>query len=172
MKKALLIIAHEGYQHTEYSVTKSQLEQSDIAVEIASNLSGSAIAHDGSTTHTHLLLTDVIVGQYDAIIFIGGPGAMQHLDSEISYDIAIQATQDNIPLAAICVAPRILAKARVLAGRQATGWDGDGQLNDLFLLYGVEYVADDVVVDNNIVTANGPHAAAEFGRKIVNLINQ
>jgi protease I len=168
VKKALLIIAHEGYQHTEYSVTKSQLEQSGIAVEIASNLSGSAIAHDGSTTHTHLLLTDIIVGQYDAIIFIGGPGAMQHLDSEISYDIAIQATQDNIPLAAICVAPRILTKARVLNGRQATGWDGDGQLSDLFLLY----VADDVVVDGNIVTANGPHAAAEFGRKIVSLINQ
>lgn len=172
MKRVLLIIAHDGYQQTEYSVTKTQLLQAGIATETASNKLGAAVAHDGSTTSVETTLPEVIVGQYDAIIFIGGPGTMEHLDNQASYDIATQAIQDNIPLAAICIAPRILAKARVLDGRQATGWDGDGQLNDLFLLYGVEYVANDVVTDGILVTASGPHAAHEFSKQIITLVNQ
>jgi len=172
MKKALLIIAHEGYQQVEYNVPKELLTSAGIVVETASNKPGTAVAKDGSKANVDMVLADVAVGQYDAIVFIGGPGAMDNLDNEDSYAIACHAVEDGIPLAAICIAPRILAKAHILTGKQATGWDGDGQLNDMFFTYGIEYVKKDVVVDGLIVTATGPHAAQEFSRHILMLINQ
>ena len=172
MKKALLIIAHEGYQQVEYNTPKALLMQAGVAVETASNKSGSAIAKDGSTAVVDMVLADVAVGQYDAILFIGGPGAMDNLDTEYSYTIARHCVEDGIPLGAICIAPRILAKAHLLTGKRATGWDGDGQLSDMFFTYGIEYVNEDVVVDGLIVTAAGPHAAQEFGRQMLALINQ
>ena len=172
MKKALLIIAHEGYQQGEYNTPKAFLTQAGVQVETASNKPGAAIAKDGTTTIVDMVLVDVAVGQYDAIVFIGGPGAMDNLDNDYSYDIARHAVEDGIPLAAICIAPRILAKAHLLTGRQATGWDGDGQLSDMFFTYGIEYVNQDVVVDGLIITATGPHAAQEFSRQVLMLINQ
>jgi protease I len=172
MKKALLIIAHEGYQQVEYNTPKELLMSAGIIVETASNKPGTAVAKDGSKTSIDMVLTDVAVGQYDAIVFIGGPGAMDNLDNEDSYAIVRHAVEDGIPLAAICIAPRILAKAHILTNKRATGWDGDGQMSDMFFIYGVEYVKEDVVVDGLIVTATGPHAAQEFGRQILTLINQ
>ncbi len=172
MKKALLIVAHEGYQQVEYNTPRELFKSAGIAVETASNKAGHAVAKDGSTTAVDILLSDVSVGQYDAIVFIGGPGAMENLDNEMSYTIARHAVEDGIPLGAICIAVRIVAKAQMLAGRRATGWDGDGQLSDMFLIYGIEYVSQDVVVDDLIVTATGPHAAPEFARQLLTLINQ
>ena len=172
MKKALLVIAHEGYQQIEYNVPKALFLQAGFHVITASNKGGVALAKDGSTTPVDQTLSEVVVADYDAIVFIGGPGALEHLDIQESYTIIQEAVADGIVLGAICIAPRILAKAKVLDTRRATGWNGDKQLKDMFFIYGVEYVADEVVVDGLIVTATGPQAAHEFAQAIIKVVQQ
>lgn len=172
MKQVLMVVAHEGYQQVEYNIPKTLFKDAGIVVATASDKRGVALAKDGSTTPVDLTIADVAVNVYDAIVFVGGPGAMLHLDNEKSYTIIQQAVADGIVLAAICIAPRIVVKAGVLKDRRATGWDGDKQLKDMFLIYGVEYVAEDVVVDGLLVTATGPSVAHTFAQQVIKLLNQ
>ena len=169
-KKVLLVVAHEGYQHIEYGQPKKILEDAGYEIVTASNRHGAATSIDGSTTDVQLTVEEVNVGDYGGIFFIGGGGAMEHLDNEKSYSLARKAAQAHIPLGAICVSSRILAKSGVLKGKQATGWDGDGELADVFQQHGVQYIHEDVVVDDAIITAVGPSEAQTFGEEILALL--
>jgi putative intracellular protease/amidase len=58
----------------------------------------------------------------------------------------------------------------VLRGRNATVWDdGKGTEIDLLERCGATFVDTKVVVDDRIVTANGPEAAVEFGKVFATL---
>ena len=168
----LIIIASDGYQPIEYATPKKILEQAGYMVTVASNKPGTATAVDKSTTPVDITLNNVIVNRYAAIIFIGGAGALDHLDNEISYRIIKEAFQSKILVAAICISPRILAKAGILKGKRATGWDGDGELANVFKAHHVIYEQRPVIIDNAIITANGPAAAHEFGTKIVEWLSR
>lgn len=166
-KSVALIIAHEGYQHIEYGTPKKMLESSGVQVTTVSDQTGTATGKDGSTTHVDLTLEQLNVSNYDAVIFIGGPGALTHLDNPISYNIAQKAIAAKIILGAICISTRILANAGVLTGKKATGWDGDNELGTIYAQKQVTYIHKDAIVDGKIITAVGPHAAQEFGQRIL-----
>jgi protease I len=168
----VMIIASDGYQPIEYATPKKILEQAGFMVTVASDKQGTAVAADKSTTRVDLTLNNVIVDHYTAVIFIGGPGALDCLDNSTSYRIIKNAQQAKKLIAAICVAPRILAKSGILKGKRATGWDGDGELAALFKEYGVVYEAHPVVIDGLIITASGPQVAQEFGKKIVERLSR
>lgn len=168
MKKILLIIASEGFRQEEYFETKAILESAGFAVVTASDKMGKAVAKDGSLADVDLMLADVNVADYDGIFFIGGPGALAHLDNELSYKIANLSTEKTH--GAICIAPRILAHAGILKNKKATGWDKDGELAVILTSAGAQYLKQAAVVDGNLITANGPEAAGEFGKAIVKML--
>ncbi len=172
-KKILLIIAHEGYQPIEYGKPKKTLEDADFQVVTASDKPGIATATDHSTTTIDIVLDEVNVDDYAGVVFIGGSGCLEHLDNEVSYRIIRKAVEDYKLLGAICVAPRILAKAGALNEKNATGWDNDGLLPGIYEQYNVSYLPEvNVVTDDVIITATGPKAAKDFGEEIVNLLRQ
>lgn len=172
MKKVLLIIASEDYQPVEYGEPKRILEKAGHNVITVSDKTGEVAAQDGSTAIVELLLSDVKITDADALFFIGGSGALKHLDNENSYELLRAWQKTGKPYGAICISPRILAKAGVLENKKATGWDGDGGLAGIFKQYGVEYARENVVADDSVVTANGPAAAEEFGRTILKILNK
>ena len=167
----LFIVAHEGYQPVEYNEPKKILEDAGFKVVTASDKEGTAKDKDGKPAEVHLTLKEVKVGDYDGIFFIGGPGAMECLDNEESYRIIKQAAEKYLPLGAICVSTRILAKAGALTRKRATGWDGDGELEKIYKEYDVFYLKEPVVVEENIITATGPEAAKTFGQEIMALLH-
>lgn len=171
-RKVFFVVAHDGYQHEEYEISKRVLEGAGFRVVTASNEKGEATAKDGSKTPVDLLVQDINVDDCAGIFFIGGPGTMEHLDNPESYAVITAALSSSKPLGAICIATRILAKAGALKHKRATGWNGDGELLTLFKDYGVQYVPEKVVLDGNIVTASGPSAAQEFGEKIIGLLQE
>jgi len=168
----VIIIASDGYQPIEFATPKKILEQAGFMVTVASDKPGNAIAADKSTTRIDLTLNNVIVDHYTAIIFVGGPGALECLDNETSYRLIKSAQQMKKLIAAICIAPRILAKAGILKGKRATGWDGDEELAQIFKEHGVTYERRPVVIDGLIITATGPAVAHEFGTKIVERLSR
>jgi protease I len=170
-EKVALIIASRGYQSVEYGTPKKMLVDAGYEVITASNIVGTAIAQDQSTTHIDMLITDIEVTKFVALVFIGGPGAMEHLDNTISYELCQDAVVAHIPIGAICTAPRILASAGVLQGRMATGWNGDGKLPAIFSQYGISYAPEEVVSEDLFVTATGPRAAEQFGQQIIDMLN-
>jgi protease I len=167
-KKVVLIVAHKGYHPVEYSITKKILEQAGFKIITASNVIGTATAKDNSTTRATEEIKDVDVTDCDAIVFIGGPGAMDNLDNQESYTLINEAVASDKLVCAICVAPRILANAGVLNLVSATGWDGDGQLENIFYENDIYYEKEvPVVVDQRFITATGPEAVQDFADAIV-----
>jgi len=139
---------------------------SNIEVVLGSSEAGSCTGSLGGTETANIALKDVIVDDYDCIAFIGGPGASAFIGDPEALRIAQETVRADKPLGAICIAPLILAKARVLDGRKATVWDSGGKQVAELEKYDVQYTGDSVTVDGQIVTANGPAAAQEFGRTL------
>jgi protease I len=166
----LLVIANEGFQHVEYQVPRDIIARTGFTVKTASNKKGPAVAKDGSNAIVDYTLDEVNIDNFHGIFFIGGPGTLDALDNELSYDIIRRAMHARLPLGAICIASHILANAGALHGKHATGWNGDGKLEELLTNHGAMYVRQNVVVDGNVITAVGPQAAEEFGNQIVSML--
>lgn len=66
----------------------------------------------------------------------------------------------------ICLSGAVRARAGAASGRHLTVYQTPRTLNELEKA-GERYVARDVVIDGNIVTAGGPAAAREFGLRLV-----
>lgn len=174
-KKIVLIIASIGYQPREYGIPKKMLTEAGVKVITASDKKGGAVASDKSTTTVDITLEELkdTVDKYDGIFFIGGPGALAALDNSLSYHIATVAKKHKIPYGAICISPRILAKAGALEGKKATGWDEDNALTAIFAGFGVEYHKNaDIMTDGLVVTARGPASAEKFAEGIMRVLTK
>jgi len=171
-KKILFVVANEGFQQTEYHTPKKIVEQAGFTVTTASDKLSPAIAKDGSTVPVDVLLNQVNPKQYAGIFFIGGPGALEHLDNEASYKLLKNSAHAEIPIGGICLATRILVNAGVLDEKKATGYNNDNKLEELFKKHTIQYVHQPVVIDENIITAIDQNTAVEFGNAIVKVINQ
>ena len=168
MKKVLLIVAQKGFQPKEYKRPKQILEDGGIEVITASEKVGIAISsYSNEKILVDIPVDQVKVGEYDGIFLIGGPQALQYLDNDNMYNIMKEANEVCAVLGAICISPRILAKAGVLKNKKATGWDDDGKLKSIFEDVGAKYIKEPVVQDGKVITAWGPDAAEAFGRLIL-----
>ncbi|MCD6429248.1 DJ-1/PfpI family protein [bacterium] len=168
-KKALMIIAFKNFRDEEYLEPKEILENGGVEITTASSQLGEAKGSFGNTAKVDLTLEQVNVADYDGVIFVGGPGAVVYQDNTKAQEIARKAVEQDKILAAICIAPTILAKAGVLSGRRATVWTNvlDKSAAKILEENGATFVKENVVQDGKIITANGPGAAKEFGRKIL-----
>ncbi len=171
-KTAVLIIAFNGFQDREYEVTRGVLEEAGVKVIVASSALGRATGKSGSLVEVDSTLDEVAVESLDALVFIGGPGAKEYFNNKTAHFLVREAVERNKILAAICIAPEILAKAGVLTGKQATVWSSfvDRSTVEALKRGGAIYLDQEVVVDGLIVTANGPAAAEKFGLAIVDLL--
>jgi protease I len=172
MKKVLMVVASDGFRDEECFAPKRILEEAGIEVKIVSDAKEKARGSLGGEIAVDLLVSEADAAEFEAVIFVGGPGALKHLDNEISYRLAREAAEQGKILAAICIAPVILAKAGALRGKQATVWSSSGERKPIEILEknGAKYINQDVVIDGNVITASGPKAAEEFGQAIASFL--
>jgi protease I len=171
-KKIAMVIAFRNFRDAEYFVPKEVLETAGAQITTVSNKSGTAVGADGGEVEVDLLLSELEVANFNAVILVGGPGALQYLDNQDSYKVAQETITQNKLLAAICIAPAILAKAGVLQGKRATVWTSamDKSAAKILEDNGAFYEDKSVIVDGGIVTGSGPAAAQEFGEAIKELL--
>lgn len=176
MKKILMIIAPQNFRDEELLVPKEYFEENNHTVKIASTKKGECSGMLGARVNAELTLNDVNIGDYDAIIFVGGAGTPLVRKEQKAVEIAKDAVAKGKILAAICWAPTILAKAGVLKGKKATVWAGpDGEYGmatfDYLKQQGALPSKQPVVADGKIITAEGPHAAKKFAEEIAKLLS-
>lgn len=172
-KKVAIIIALRDFQDKEYFGTKEVLEGAGIKTTTVSAKKETATGAYGGEVKVDLTLDEINIADYDAVVFIGGGGALKYLDNEVCYKIAKETVKAGKVLGAICISPVILAKAGVLAEKKATVWSSPLDKGPIKILKEnrAEYLDEDVVVDAKIITANGPSSARKFGEKIIELLN-
>jgi protease I len=171
-KKIAIIIAFNNFRDEEYFIPKQVLELEGNQVITVSSQLGKAIGTYGGEVDVDMILGDIKINEFDAIIFAGGSGALAYLENKTCLEIAKEAVLRNKVLGAICIGPAILAKAGVLSGKKATVWSSPLDKSAIKILKeeGAIFEDNQVVQDGNIITANGPEASRKFGEAIAKLL--
>jgi protease I len=162
-KKILMVVAPRDFRDEEYFQPRDVFDEAGFEVVVASVQSGQARSAAGKTITIDKTVSEVNPADYDAVVFVGGPGMAQIVDDESLSVLAQKFYQEDKIVAAICVAPAILAQAGLVDGKQATSWSG---VRDKLEQAGAKWQDEPVVVDGKIITGSGPQAAMEFGQTV------
>ena len=167
MADILMVIAPEGFRDEEYFHVREELEKAGHKITVASLEDTAVSSVEEKEVVVDLLISEVDVADYDVLVFSGGPGTNVYFDNEKVLEMCYQIIEQGKILAAICAAPTILANSGVLDGKKATVWETQkGVLDEAGAITSDSHV----VVDGQIITADGPAVAREFGVKISELL--
>ncbi|MHC4543002.1 MAG: DJ-1/PfpI family protein [Planctomycetota bacterium] len=166
-KRAVLIVGRENFRDEELFETRRVLTEAGVNTVVASTRTGTIRGMLGRVTEATILVNDIVVNDYDAIIFIGGAGATEYFQSRAAWNISRETVQKRKVLGAICIAPAILANAGLLKGVRVTGFPTE---RDRLQRAGALYTGVPVERDGLIITGDGPIAAALFGRAIADAL--
>jgi protease I len=162
MKKVLMVIAPSNFRDPEYYEPRKVLEASGIKVVTAST-SKTATGAEGGVVKVDVLLKDADPSDYDAVVFIGGPGSYQFHDDKTAHELASKAASSGKVLGAICAAVGTIAKAGLIKGKKATCFAG---ISDMVRAGGATYSGEGVTIDGKLITAEGPKSAKAFGEAL------
>ncbi len=162
-KKIVMVIAHENFRDEELLVPKKHLSALGAEVTIASTELTQASGMLGATVTPDMLVKDVNPADYDMVAFIGGSGVQNIWDRKDHHELAKKADSLGKPIAAICLAPAILAKAGILKGKKATVYES---AKNHLEAGGANYAGEGVIQDGRIITATGPQYAEQFAKTI------
>ncbi|MBO4869017.1 MAG: DJ-1/PfpI family protein [Clostridia bacterium] len=120
--------------------------------------------------HKIKFFTDITLDEFkniadktDAVILPGGGVGTQTLyENETVCEAVKKTAADGGLVCAICAAPSILGRLRLLQGKTAVCYPGFEKY-----LYGANVSAERVVTDGNFITAAGMGCAVRFGLAIV-----
>lgn len=164
IQKAIMIIASQNFRDEELLSPKDILGTNRVEVILASSSLSPSRGMLGTVVKPDILIEDVNMEDYDAVIFVGGSGAKEFWDDAVAHNVACEAKALEKIIGAICIAPVTLAKAGVLKGKRATVFPGVARE---FQTYGVNYTENDLEIDGNIITASGPEVSGKFGEALV-----
>lgn len=161
-KKVLMVIAPRDFRDEEYFETRKVLEDSGAEITVVNSTGQPSKSMFGKIVSPDKNFYDVDPKDYAAIVFVGGQGTTVYFDNERAKSLVKEFNGLGKIVAAICIAPVILAHAGVLDGKKATVFpSGRNDINAVGT-----YTGNAVEKDGNIITGSGPEAAKEFGEKI------
>jgi len=163
MAKVLMIIPPERFRDEELFVTKEELEKDKHSISILSSKKGNIKGSRGGNSDSIGTIEEVNTDNYDAVVFVGGGGSKLLFSNQDAIRIAQEMFSKNKVVAAICLAPVILANAGILNGKNATV---AGTESESLEVMGAHYTGPGVTVDGKIITGNAPKASKLFGQKI------
>ncbi|MDH7596229.1 MAG: DJ-1/PfpI family protein [Methanothrix sp.] len=157
----------EGFEEIEFVTVVDILRRAGIDVEIAGLREGTIQGSHGVRVIPDTTFDRVDLKSADAIVLPGGnPGFINLGKDERVLDAVRKMSAAGKYVAAICGAPSVLVKAGVLDGRMATVHPAGKEE----VAACARYMDERVVVDDKIVTSQGPGTAMDFALKLVELL--
>lgn len=164
MKVAVLVT--DGYEPSELTEPMRALREAGAATTIISNHDGTITGKtDADTATVDRTLDEVEAGEFDALLIPGGvknPDTMRQDERGVRF---VRETFDaGKPIATICHGPWMLVEADVVRGRRVTSYPS---LRTDLRNAGAEWVDEEVVVDQGLVTSRTPKDLPAFNAKMV-----
>jgi len=168
-KKILMIIASQNFRDEELFKPRELFIKEGMEVILASSSLETSRGMLGGTSKPDILISEVKVEEFDVIIFVGGMGSSEYWDDPVAREIVKKAVSLDKLICAICIAPVTLANAGILDEKKATVFRSEVKA---IKKKGAIYTGKAVEVDGNIITAEGPQAATEFGQTIIDALSK
>lgn len=164
MKKILVILA-PGFEEIETVTPIDILRRSDIKVVIASLEDEKMVrGRNDICIQAEVTLNELSNTDFDGLLLPGGPGAKKLRKSEKVLELVKDFFGKKRLIAAICAAPTVLLEAGILKGKKYTAhFSTKEELPDI-------QSDKAVVIDQNIITSQGPGTALPFGLSIVEIL--
>jgi protease I len=172
--RKVAILTEEGFEQVELTSPKQALEQAGATVHVISPKSGKIKAWDktnwGIEINVDKQLNEVSPDDYDALVLPGGvlnPDKLRQNKDAVAFASAF--LDEGKPVAAICHGPQLLIETGMINGRRLTSYPS--LKNDLKNA-GADWVDEEVVVDNGLVTSRRPDDLEAFNRKTIEEIGE
>jgi len=168
LNKIAIVISSKKFRDEEYQEPRTALEKAGFTITLYSTSLNPANGMFGAIAKPDKLINEMKPDNYDGIVFIGGSGASEYFENPEAHKLVVDFNSKKKLVAAICIAPMILAKAGILKGKKVCAFSS---VKDGIRKMGGDIQPDGVVVDGNILTATGPEFAAQFGVALVKYLN-
>ena len=114
-------------------------------------------------------VADADVADYDALVLPGGVANPDALRTDAAAVAFVKAfVESGKPVAAICHAPWTLVEAGVVDGRRLTSWPS---LQTDIRNAGGEWVDEEVVKDDNLITSRNPDDLPAFSKALLDALS-
>jgi protease I len=167
--RKVAVLTENGFEEVEITSPVNALEQAGVIVHIISPNQDKvkAWAHDHWSIElpVHKNLNDANPEDYDMLILPGGvlnPDKLRQNKKAVAF--AQHFLEQAKPLAAICHGPQTLIETGMLDGRTMTSY---GAIKTDLINAGVNWVDQEVVVDNGLVTSRSPEDLNAFNKKMI-----
>ncbi len=167
--KRIAILVTEGFEQPELTGPKEALEQAGARAEIISPAGEKVRAWKhtdwGDSFKVDVPLAEADPQNYDGLVLPGGVMNPDKLrQDQRAVDFVRALFQAGKPVAAICHGPWMLVEADVVRGRRVTSWPS---LRTDLRNAGADWVDQQVVVDNGLVTSRKPADIPAFNAKMI-----
>lgn len=163
--KHIAILATDGFEDSELEKPLEAVQSAGATVTVISEETGVFTGKNGTSITADMAVEDALVDQFDGLIL---PGGVENPDRLRTNEVAVDFIRDFFeagkPVAAICHAPWLLIEADVVEGRTLTSWPS---LKTDLINAGADWVDEDVVVDEGLVTSRKPDDLPVFCRTMV-----
>ena len=167
--KKVAILAADMFERVELEQPRKALEDAGATTEIVSIHDGEIQGFDhfdpANTVKVDRTVEEVSVDDYDALLIPGGVGNPDQLrGDENAVAFVRDFAEAKKPMAVICHGPWMLVESGVVRGRKVTSWP---TLQTDIRNAGGEWVDQEVVVDEGIVTSRKPDDIPAFNDKMI-----
>ena len=167
--RRVAILTEEGFEQVELTSPKMALKDAGAIVHVISPKSGKIKAWDktnwGIEVDVDKQLDEVSPDDYDALVLPGGvlnPDKLRQNKDAVAFVVAF--LKAGKPVAAICHGPQMLIETSLIKGRKLTSFPS---LQTDLKNAGAEWVDEEVVVDNGLVTSRTPADLPAFNKKVI-----
>jgi protease I len=166
-----IFLAPEGTEEIEFTEPKTAVADAGATVDVLGSETGDARTvnddlEESESYEVEKTFEDVSADDYDALIVPGGTvGADTLRTDEDGVELLREHLEDGKPAGVICHGPWTLIEADVVDGRTLTSYHS---LQTDVRNAGGEWVDEEVVVDDGLVTSRNPDDLAAFCETIVN----
>ena len=167
--RRVAILTEEGFEQVELTSPKAALKDAGAIVHVISPQSGKIKAWDktdwGIEVDVDKQLDEVKPDDYDALVLPGGvlnPDKLRQNKDAVAFVTAF--LKAGKPVAAICHGPQMLIETGLIKGRKLTSFPS---LQTDLKNAGAEWVDEEVVVDNGLVTSRRPADLEAFNKNMI-----
>lgn len=161
------IFVGQGFEEIEALSVCDILRRGGVEVQLAGVGGLEITGGHGIKISADIMISGIELSKADMLVIPGGIGGVESIEQSAECSLIIKnAAKREIPLAAICAGPRVLAELSLLSGKYITCYPG----MDAEMTGAVVDTSKSTAADGSLFTGRAPGAALDFALELLEIL--